>query len=117
MDSFIRPNRLFTVEQSVILHTAGKVNDAKLKEVRAKIRSSSPDPMRDLNFKYLAEGKRGWRHRPLRPRRHHHLRSEPCGRRIERGVSEDLPEANLNCCAAASTIIENRPPFRHPMCQ
>ena len=36
-DSFIRPNRLFTVEQSVILYTAGKVKDSKLKEVRAKI--------------------------------------------------------------------------------
>ena len=37
-DSFIRPNRLFTVEQSVILYAAGKVKDSKLKEVRAKIR-------------------------------------------------------------------------------
>ncbi len=37
-DSFIRPNRLFTVEQSVILYAAGKVKDFKLKEVRAKIR-------------------------------------------------------------------------------
>ncbi len=42
MDSFIRPNRLFTVEQSVILYAAGKVKDAKLKEVRAKIRSLFP---------------------------------------------------------------------------
>jgi mRNA interferase MazF len=38
VDSFIRPNRLFTVEQSVILYAAGKVKDAKLREVRAKIR-------------------------------------------------------------------------------
>jgi mRNA interferase MazF len=37
-DSFIRANRLFTVEQSVILYATGKVNDSKLKEVRAKIR-------------------------------------------------------------------------------
>ena len=37
-DSSIRPNRLFTVEQSVILYAAGKVKDSKLKEVRAKIR-------------------------------------------------------------------------------
>src|ERR1035437_4142670 len=37
-DSFIRPNRLFTVEQSVILHATGRVKDSKLKEVRAKIR-------------------------------------------------------------------------------
>ena len=44
MDSFIRPNRLFTVEQSVILYAAGKVKEAKLKEVRAKIRSMFPCP-------------------------------------------------------------------------
>ena len=37
-DSFIRPNRLFTVEQSVILYVAGKVKDSKLNEVRARIR-------------------------------------------------------------------------------
>jgi mRNA interferase MazF len=37
-DSFIRPNRLFTVEQSVILYAAGKVKDSKLREVRGKIR-------------------------------------------------------------------------------
>ena len=42
VDSFIRPNRLFTVEQSVILYAAGKVSGAKLKEVRAKIRSLFP---------------------------------------------------------------------------
>jgi mRNA interferase MazF len=38
VDSFIRPNRLFTVEQSVILYTAAKVKDAKLAEVRVRIR-------------------------------------------------------------------------------
>lgn len=38
VNSFIRPNRLFTVEQSVILYAAGKVKDSKLKEARAKIR-------------------------------------------------------------------------------
>lgn len=37
-DSFIRPNRLFTVEQSVILYAAGKIKGAKLEEVRPKIR-------------------------------------------------------------------------------
>ena len=37
VNSFIRPNRLFTVEQSVILYAAGKVKDAKLREARAKI--------------------------------------------------------------------------------
>jgi len=37
-DSFIRPNRIFTVEQSVILYAAGKVKLEKLNEVRAKIR-------------------------------------------------------------------------------
>ena len=37
-DSFIRPNRLFTVEHSVILYAAGKVKRSKLEEVRTKIR-------------------------------------------------------------------------------
>jgi mRNA interferase MazF len=36
-DSFIRPNRLFTVEQSVILYAAGNVKGSKLREARAKI--------------------------------------------------------------------------------
>jgi mRNA interferase MazF len=38
VDSFIRPNRLFTVDHSVILYTAAKVRDTKLEEVRARIR-------------------------------------------------------------------------------
>jgi mRNA interferase MazF len=38
-DSFIRPQRLFTVEQSVILYATGRVRDSELKEVRAKIRA------------------------------------------------------------------------------
>jgi mRNA interferase MazF len=38
VDSFIRPNRLFTVEPSVILYMAGRVKDSKLRETRAKIR-------------------------------------------------------------------------------
>jgi hypothetical protein len=38
VDSFIRANRLFTVEHSVILYTAATVSAAKLQEVRAKIR-------------------------------------------------------------------------------
>ena len=38
VDSYIRAQRLFTVEQSVILYAAGKINVAKLQEVRAKIR-------------------------------------------------------------------------------
>ena len=38
VDSFIRVSRLFTVEQSVILYTAGKIKDAKLQEVKSKIR-------------------------------------------------------------------------------
>jgi len=38
LDSFIRPQRLFTVEQSVILYAAGKIKDAKLQEVKACIR-------------------------------------------------------------------------------
>jgi mRNA interferase MazF len=38
LDSFIRPQRLFTVEQSVILYAAGKIKDTKLQEVKACIR-------------------------------------------------------------------------------
>ena len=38
VDSSIRPNRLFTVERSVILYSAGKVKNSKLNEVRSKIR-------------------------------------------------------------------------------
>lgn len=38
VDSFIRTNRLFTVEQSVVLYSAAKVTAEKLAEVRAKIR-------------------------------------------------------------------------------
>jgi mRNA interferase MazF len=38
VESFIRPNRLFTVKQSVILCAVGKVKDFKLREVSAKIR-------------------------------------------------------------------------------
>ena len=38
VDSFIRPQRLFTVEHTVILYAAAKVKDAKLQEVRGKIR-------------------------------------------------------------------------------
>jgi mRNA interferase MazF len=36
--SFIRPQRLFTVEQRVILYSAGKVRRSKLDEVLAKAR-------------------------------------------------------------------------------
>lgn len=38
VDSFIRPNRLFTVDHSVIAYTAAKIQAEKLDEVRAKIR-------------------------------------------------------------------------------
>lgn len=38
VDSFIRPNRLFTVEQSVVLYVAGKIKEAKLQDARAVIR-------------------------------------------------------------------------------
>ena len=38
VDSFIRTNRLFTVDQSVILYSAAKVTTSKLSEVLAKIR-------------------------------------------------------------------------------
>lgn len=36
--SYIRPNRLFTAEQSVILYTAARLTDAKLAETLAKLR-------------------------------------------------------------------------------
>ena len=39
VESYIRTNRLFTVEQSVILYVAAKIADAKLAEVHTKIRS------------------------------------------------------------------------------
>jgi mRNA interferase MazF len=38
VNSFIRPNRLFTVEQSVIVYSAAKVKVSKLDEVRTKLR-------------------------------------------------------------------------------
>ncbi len=38
VESFIRPNRLFTVEQSVIIYSAGKVKETKVEQVKAKIR-------------------------------------------------------------------------------
>jgi hypothetical protein len=38
LDSFIRPQRLFTVEQSVILYAAGKIKNTKLQEVKTCIR-------------------------------------------------------------------------------
>ncbi|MDQ2921886.1 MAG: type II toxin-antitoxin system PemK/MazF family toxin [Acidobacteriota bacterium] len=38
VDSIIRTNRLFTVEQSIVIYSAAKVKMSKLNEVRAKIR-------------------------------------------------------------------------------
>ena len=38
VDSFIRPNRLFTVDHAVISYTAANIRASKLDEVRAKIR-------------------------------------------------------------------------------
>ena len=38
VDSFIRSNRLFTVDHSVISYTAATIKASKLDEVRAKIR-------------------------------------------------------------------------------
>lgn len=37
--SFVRPNRLFTVEQSVILYTAARLTSAKLDEALSKLRA------------------------------------------------------------------------------
>src|SRR5213078_1346390 len=38
VDSYARANRLFTIEQSVILYSAGSIKPAKLKEIRSAIR-------------------------------------------------------------------------------
>ena len=38
VDSFIRCNRIFTVDQSVILYTAAKIKSSKFSEVRSRIR-------------------------------------------------------------------------------
>jgi mRNA-degrading endonuclease toxin of MazEF toxin-antitoxin module len=38
VDSFIRPNRLFTVDHAVLAYSTGKIQATKLDEVRAKIR-------------------------------------------------------------------------------
>jgi hypothetical protein len=38
VESYIRANRLFTVEQSVILYSAARISGAKLVEVKAKLR-------------------------------------------------------------------------------
>ena len=38
VDSFIRSNRLFTVDHAVIVYTTAKVKASKIDEVRAKIR-------------------------------------------------------------------------------
>ena len=38
LDSNIRPQRLFTVEQGVILYAAGKIKNTKLQEVKARLR-------------------------------------------------------------------------------
>lgn len=37
-NSFARANRLFTVEQSLVLYTAGRITSAKLAAVKGKIR-------------------------------------------------------------------------------
>lgn len=42
VDSFIRPQRLFTVEQSVILYAAGKIKNARLQEGRTCLRRLFP---------------------------------------------------------------------------
>lgn len=39
VDSFIRANRLFTVDESIILYSAGKIKSNKLNDVLAKIRA------------------------------------------------------------------------------
>jgi mRNA interferase MazF len=39
--SYVRPNRLFTIEQSVVLYTAAQMNRTKLDETLAKLRQIS----------------------------------------------------------------------------
>jgi mRNA interferase MazF len=38
VDSYARSGRLFTIDHSVVLYIAGKINESKLKAVRTKIR-------------------------------------------------------------------------------
>ena len=38
VDSFVRSNRLFTVDHAVVVYSAAKVKASKLEEVRTKIR-------------------------------------------------------------------------------
>lgn len=38
VDSFVRANRLFTVEQSVVLYTAAHISEMKLQEIKTKLR-------------------------------------------------------------------------------
>jgi mRNA interferase MazF len=38
MNSFIRPNRVFPVDQSVIIYSTGKVTQSKIEEVKARLR-------------------------------------------------------------------------------
>ena len=38
VNSFIRPNRLFTVDQAAIVYSAAKVKASKVEEVRSRIR-------------------------------------------------------------------------------
>jgi len=48
VDSFIRTNRLFTVEQSVILYAIARIREAKLAEAQAKIRELICGPVHQL---------------------------------------------------------------------
>ena len=46
--SFIRPQRLFTVEATVILYSVGKVRPSKLSEALAKVRNLFGQDEQDL---------------------------------------------------------------------
>lgn len=39
VDSFVRTNRLFTVDHAVIIYVAARISDGKLEEIHAKIRN------------------------------------------------------------------------------
>ncbi len=70
-DSYARSNRLFTVEASVILYSAGRVTPAKLNEVKAKLRELFAYLMIAVSVgrAHVDVGGAAARQRAVRPRR------------------------------------------------
>ena len=62
--------------------------------------------VRDLNFKYLAEGKGATITARFGPDGITICDAEQCWRRRGRGVSEDLQQGELNCCPPRLVIIK-----------